>query len=438
MQASVGNVENLEDAVRDLNIIAEQLDALCVAKGADLAQKVAETTAIASQCSQELADAAEAEVQAAEAVAAAEAEVAEAEAALSAAESELAVAEANVSYDDEEEEIPPDTSAEEAAVAEAEAQVNACQMAREQRQSELDEKKEVRMLAAQRSELASQCQMAAQNVSETATQAFAATRSKVAAAVQQGVATLARASEALHQYLAANPEAKRFYDWIKWNPPPSKPVSPTTLHCRMNLSVEQQKYFLQYLCDRDPVVRAKFTDYAMRLANATTAEERGKIELQARKTLSGFYGEKLVEYAFKPLGTEISTQSRTVFEDGRYTKTDLVVTGLKVPVILGKGDGMAALAGGSIAIEVKCGHPAYLKQQTEHMVFQAGGHRAADASITVCTRDIKDLSPDEQKEIRRKLREAGSPLIGMLPKKDDLDKACKEVLEGSSSGEEDK
>ena len=70
-------------------------------------------------------------------------------------------------------------------------------------------------------------------------------------------------------------------------------------------------------------------------------------------------------------------------------------------------------------------------------MFQAGGHRAADASITVCTRDIKDLSPDEQKEIRRKLREAGSPLIGMLPKKDDLDEACKEVLEEYNSEEED-
>ena len=135
MQVSVGNVENLEDAVRDLNSIAEQLDALCEAKSVNLAQKVAETTTISGQCSQELADAVKAEAQASEAVSAAEAALAEAEAALATAESELAAAEANVSYDDEGEEIPPDTSAEEAAVAEAEAQVNACQMALEQRQS---------------------------------------------------------------------------------------------------------------------------------------------------------------------------------------------------------------------------------------------------------------------------------------------------------------
>lgn len=429
MQISVGNVENLEDAVRDLNSISEQLDDLCEAKGANLLQKVAEITDISSQCSQELADAVKAEAHAMEAVAAAEA-------ALTSAESELAAAKSNVSYDDNGEEIPPDTSAEEAAVAEAEAHFNESQSVLEQRQSELEEKKEARMLAERRSELASQCQMAAQKVSETAMQAFVATRSKVASAVQQGVAALARASEALQQYLASNPEAKKFYDWIKRSPNLSKPVGPTALHCRMNLSVEQQKYFLQYLCDRDSAVRAKFADYATRLANATTAEERRKIELQARKTLSGFYGEKLVEYAFKPLGTAISTQSRTVFEDGRYTKTDIVVTGLKVPVILGKGEGMAAPVGGSIAIEVKCGHPAYLKQQTDHMVFQAGGHKTADASVTVCTRDIKDLSPEEQKEIRRKLREAGSPLIGMLPRKDDLDKACKEVLAECNTEEE--
>ena len=437
MQVSVGNVENLEDAVRDLNSIAEQLDAACEAKGAELLQKAAETSAISTQCAQELAEAVKAEAQAMEATSAAEAELAAAEAELASAEADLAAAEANVSYDEDGNEIPPDTSSEEAAVSAAEAQVNECQATLEQRQSEQEAKKEARMLAERRSELASQCQMVAQKISESAIQAFAATRAKVASAVQQGAAALAKASDALQQYLASNPEAKKFYDWIKWNPNPSKPAGPTTLHCRMNLSVEQQKYFLQYLCDRDPAVRAKFADYATRLANASTADERGKIELQARKTLSGFYGEKLVEYAFKPLGTGISAQSRTVFEDGRYTKTDLVVTGLKVPVILGKGDGMAASVGGSIAIEVKCGHPAYLKQQTEHMVFQAGGHRAADASITVCTRDIKDLSPDEQKEIRRKLREAGSPLIGMLPKKDDLDEACKEVLEEYNSEEED-
>ncbi len=437
MQVSVGNVENLEDAVRDLNSIAEQLDAACGAKEANLLQKVAETTAISTQCSQEFAEAVKAESQALEAMSAAEAALACAEAELTSAESDLAAAEMNVAYDEDGKEIPPDTSSEEAAVAVAEAQVNECQVTLEQRQTELEEKKEARMLAERRSEQASLCQMAAQKVSDAATQAFAATRAKVASAVQQGVVALAKASDALQQYLASNPEAKKFYDWIKWNPNPSKPVGPTALHCRMNLSVEQQKYFLQYLCDRDPAVRAKFADYATRLENASSTEERDKIELQARKTLSGFYGEKLVEYAFKPLGTGISTQSRTVFEDGRYTKTDLIVTGLKAPVILGKGEGMSASVGGSIAIEVKCGHAAYLKQQTDHMIFQAGGHKAADASVTVCTRDIKDLPPEAQKEIRRKLREAGSPLIGMLPKKDDLDEACKEVLEEYNAGEEE-
>lgn len=268
MQVSVGNVENLEDAVRDMNSIAEQLDSACEAKAVNLLQKVAETTAISGQCSQNLAEAFKAEARAIEARSAAEAALDAAEAELASAKAELAAAEANVSYDDEGGEIPPDTSAEEAAVAEAEAQVNDCQAVLGQRQTELEEKKEARMLAERRSELAFQSQIAAQKVSETATQAFAGTKAKVASAVQQGVAALASANEALQQYLTSNPEAKKFYDWIKWNPNPSKPVSPLMLHCRMNLSVEQQKYFLQYLCDRDPAVRAKFSDYATRLANA--------------------------------------------------------------------------------------------------------------------------------------------------------------------------
>lgn len=429
MLVSVGNVENLEDAIRDLNSVAEQLDSACQAKCLDLQRTVAETTAVATQCAQESADAAQAEQQAVEAVTAAEMALHAAEAELQSAEASLSAAEANVSYDEEGNEIPPDTSAEEAAVDAAEAQVCSCQEALEQARAELDARKEARMLADQRTELATKCKEDAEKVLETAVQACAAVQAKVASAVQQGSAALAKASEALQQYLASNPVAQQFCDWVKWSPDPAKPVTPTTLHCRMNLSVEQQKHFLQYLCDRDPAVRAKFADYASRLASAKSAEERGKIELQARKTLSGFYGEKLVEYAFRPLGTGISTQSRTVFEDGRYTKTDLVVTGLRSPVILGKGEGMSAPASGSIAIEVKCGHAQYLKQQTEHMVFQAGGHRAADASVTVCTRDIKDLPAEEQKELRGKLREAGSPLIGMLPRKDDLDEACKDVLE---------
>ena len=103
--------------------------------------------------------------------------------------------------------------------------------------------------------------------------------------------------------------------------------------------------------------------------------------------------------------------------------------------MLGRGSGMGAPAGGSIAIEVKCGKAAYLYSQKDHMVFQSGGHQEASASMTICSRDIKDLTPEQEEELREALRNAKSPIIGMLPKKEDIDKACWDlVTEGLGDG----
>ncbi len=140
-----------------------------------------------------------------------------------------------------------------------------------------------------------------------------------------------------------------------------------------------------------------------------------------------------MEQALSPLGHKADTQARTTFEDGRFTKTDLIIEDLKAPVILGRGEGMSAPAGGSIAIEVKCGRASYLYSQKDHMVFQSGGHQEANASMTVCSRDIKDLTPEKEEELREALRSAGSPLIGMLPTKDEIDKACWDMVTGSNA-----
>ena len=67
------------------------------------------------------------------------------------------------------------------------------------------------------------------------------------------------------------------------------------------------------------------------------------------------------------------------------------------------------------------------------MVFQSGGHREANASMTVCSRDIKDLTPKQEEDLREVLRCAGSPLIGMLPTKDEIDKACWDMVTGSNA-----
>ena len=116
--------------------------------------------------------------------------------------------------------------------------------------------------------------------------------------------------------------------------------------------------------------------------------------------------------------------------DGGYTKVDLIVYGLTNPLVLGRGVGMGAREGGSLAVEVKSGHSSYLYQQLSHMQDQAFGHKSCDASCVICTRDIHDLSLEKENELREKLREAGSPMIGMLPRKDDLDNRCINFVKG--------
>ncbi|MDR0507530.1 MAG: hypothetical protein LBH32_12065 [Dysgonamonadaceae bacterium] len=148
--------------------------------------------------------------------------------------------------------------------------------------------------------------------------------------------------------------------------------------------------------------------------------------------MSGAYAEQYVAHTLGVLGTEVKVHVKHDLKSGSYTFTDLVITGLKEPVILGRGKGMSAPKGGSIAIEIKNGKASYLKQQKDHMVIQAEGHQNADASITICTRDIKDLSPEEEAALREALQNAGSPLIGMLPRKDETDAMLWKAVKGGN------
>ena len=197
----------------------------------------------------------------------------------------------------------------------------------------------------------------------------------------------------------------------------------------MNLSTAQRQMFQEYLYDRNPAYRRKVDEHRSEWAAARGDTERNIV---ARKTcihLSGEFAEQIARYALAPLGGRIVTQGRTfVGDSGRYTKTDLIVTDLRVPVILGRGNGMGAPAGGSMAFEVKCGKADYLYSQKDHMVFQAEGHKQADAHCTICSRDIHDLTQEKEKELRDTLREAGSPLVGMLPYKNEIDHSCLEFI----------
>ena len=251
--------------------------------------------------------------------------------------------------------------------------------------------------------------------------------------VEKGIAHLNKANEALEGYLATNAGAASMRQWKDWQPQQGAVVSPKDIHDRMSLSPEVQNEFSKYLYERDSSFRSLCDKYSQRFNEANGSAEKHAVRIQAISNISGEYAEKLVAYALSPLG-KVTTQNRTYFEDGRYTKTDILVTDLKNNVILGKGEGRFAPVGGSIAAEVKTGQASYIASQKEHMEFQAGGHQTASCSVVFCSRDIKDLSENKEDEVRSALKNAGSPIFATLPRKEEIDAAVWDTIINIANG----
>ncbi len=330
-------------------------------------------------------------------------------------------------YGDEYDDNEVDTSAEEAAVEAAEEKVAEIQ-------SEIDELKtsleQARAIQAKCEERAALAQEAMQKI-EQQKESFEASQSfhlkEIEELLSVAETRMAAAQNALNEYLAANPPAAQFEKWLHWSPQDKQIITPQHIHDRLNLSCDQLDLFAKNLYDRDRDFKTKIDHYREQYKAASGSAEKLAVSIQARRGGAGDFAEKLVVHAFQPIGT-ISTQPRTFFDDGKYTKTDLFVSNLKTPVILGRGDGMSAPVGGSVALEVKTGHADYLYRQKEHMEFQAKGHERANASMTVCSRDIKSLSQEKEAELRESLKTAGSPILGMLPSKDKLDGAVLRLI----------
>lgn len=294
----------------------------------------------------------------------------------------------------------------------------------------MEQAQENRQAMAQRVECAQRALALAEETLERAQAECAVRLASVSQSVDIATSRLAAAQQALDAYHATHPAAAHFCTWLNWSPSQQGGfVTPEHLRNRMNLSPAHQRLFQEYLYDRNPAYRSLMDKYRGAWAAAQGDAERNIVARKARIHLSGEFAEQIARHALAPLGGRISTQGRTfVGDNGRYTKTDLLVTELRVPVILGRGEGMSAPVGGSMAFEVKCGKASYLYAQKAHMVFQAEGHKQADAQCTICSRDIHDLPPEKEKELRDTLREAGSPLIGMLPRKQEIDQSCLEFI----------
>lgn len=239
---------------------------------------------------------------------------------------------------------------------------------------------------------------------------------------------LLQANEALERYLDATPSAREAHDWLSYTPEPGRLITPAELDRRLNPSPGALMEIARYMRDTDPGVRRNVDSLAEKLHCARAPMDYAKATRQISITLSGRLAEELSARALGCYGGSVSTQTRKDLDNGRYTKVDLVVNNLKAPVVLGKGKGMSAPAGGSLALEVKCGRKEYLRQQLDHMCTQARGHGEFNASFTLCSRDIHNLHPDTERQMRDSLRQAGSPLVGQLPYKSQMDDICTRLV----------
>lgn len=430
-QVSIGKVENLEDLVRDLQSVREALEFSCHAQIAAVEHQC-EDTRNESQCSENLLESAIQQEQAAhQALESAQQALDSSQSWIGSAESSLSACLAQPDANDDG--AGPDCSWEYACVDKAQADTDQAQSMLELAQADFERATENRQAMERRVDLTKQAlAMASQALAQALLECNARLLS-VTQAIDIGIARLAAAQQALDAYLATNPSAADFRAWLKWDPTQhGGPITPDVLRDRMNLSAEHRHLLQEYLYQRNPNYRRLIDKYRGQWVTANGDVERNIVARRARIHLCGEFGEQIVRHALAPLGGRIETQGRTfVGDNGRYTKTDLLITDLRVPVILGRGKGMGSPVGGSMAFEVKCGKAQYLYAQKDHMVFQAEGHKQADAQCTLCSRDVQDLSPQKQKELRDALRQAGSPMVGMLPRKNDIDQSCLDFIRQS-------
>lgn len=270
-----------------------------------------------------------------------------------------------------------------------------------------------------RYELAQKCVSIAQEMRDTLQLRFNYSQTIVAETIGSGNVRLQQAYDDLSRYLsrlspAVRAEVESFYSY---EPEKNKPVTPKDVHDRLNASSGVVNAILEYLYCTD----LKFRGSVDRLCQQLHVPGN---ETKIKKNIVGRLSEELVIRCFAPMGGRVETQGRYYLEDGSYTKADMILYDLKEPLILGKGSGMGAQKGVNLGIEVKSGYKEYLYAQLSHMEKQAKGHSKCDISCTVCTRDITDLPPDKEDLLRAKLKEAGSPMMGMLPYKAQLDEDC--------------
>lgn len=278
---------------------------------------------------------------------------------------------------------------------------------------------------------------------------------QVAPLVEQGAARITQAHEDLQRYhakdtsvtnlsavnvsrrpstnytstpLKPSANVSAFKQWESYQPTPGVPVKPQELNARLNPSREVLNGLLEKRYQNDPKFRAQIDSY-----REQAKTDRAGVEAKIKKNMVGNFAEEIVKHALKPYGGVQSSQDRVYLQDGSFTKLDLIMYDTKVPLILGKGEGMGVRENRNIAIEVKAGQSSYILSQREHLTKQAQGHVQCDAGWTICTRDVQNIESVKQRELRSVVGEAGSPIVGYLPHKDELDAVCLDFVFGDSN-----
>ena len=277
-----------------------------------------------------------------------------------------------------------------------------------------------------RYELAQRCvEIATQNFEET-NSIFNSTLNNINQKKDNGLFRINRAYEDLKNYLNTlnSSSLNKVAEYINYSYKEKIPVKPDEIFKRLNLSSVEMTAILHDKYAKDE----KFFNLINSYRKEAETLSKEEIITKLKKNLAGNLGEEIVIRAFAPYGKNVLTQERTVMEDGKYTKTDLILKDLKVPIILGKGIG--AREGSDLAIEVKTGKSSYLYAQKEHMQFQSLGHLDSKISCVICSKDIKDLSIEKEEELRNTMKESGSRILKMLPYKEELDKVCIDFVFG--------
>ena len=250
--------------------------------------------------------------------------------------------------------------------------------------------------------------------------------------VEQGVSRLTQAHDDLNKYhgekTSVDLQVRDFNTWRNYQPRIGEPVKPEEINARLNPSRAVMQGLLKERYRIDPKFRAQVDSY-----REQAKTDRAGVETKIKKNMVGTFAEEIVKDALKPYGGVHSAQERVYLSDGTYTKPDFVLHDLKTPLIFGRGKGMGVRENGSIAVEVKTGQSDYILAQSEHLQTQAQGHAAQDASWVICTRDIREIEEHKQRELRTNVKDAGSPIVGCLPYKSELDAVCIDFVFGDNN-----